>query len=71
MCRKPGQTIVEILLAYTFMGNLLGMRHILDRRFNLPVHLARFRPLDYLFYKGFGHITYYYPSSSFIDFIAC
>ena len=31
--RKPGQTAVEILLAYTFMGLLLGMRSILDRRY--------------------------------------
>jgi hypothetical protein len=59
--RKPGQTIVEILLAYTFMGFLLGMRYILDRRFNTAYQIPRFRPQDTLLLGGTGNIVYYYP----------
>jgi len=61
MIRKPGQTIAEILLAYTFMGFLLGMRYILDRRYYAAYELARFRPQDTLSTNGIGNITYYYP----------
>jgi hypothetical protein len=59
--RKPGQTIAEILLAYTFMGFLLGMRYILDRRSYSAYEISRFRPQDTLVTNGIGNITYYYP----------
>jgi hypothetical protein len=61
MIRKPGQTIAEILLAYTFMGFLLGMRYILDRRYYAAYEIARFRPQDTLSTNTIGNITYYYP----------
>jgi hypothetical protein len=61
--RKPGQTITEILLAYTFMGLLLGMRYILDRRYNAAFRLPRGRPQDYLNVNVTSDIIYYYPSS--------
>lgn len=59
--RKPGQTIAEILLAYTFMGFLLGMRYILDRRFYADTRILRFAPRDALLYSSMGNTTYYYP----------
>jgi hypothetical protein len=61
--RKPGQTITEILLAYTFMGFLLGMRYILDRRYYAPFQIPRFRPQDALLVNGTGTVVYYYPGS--------
>jgi len=61
MIRKPGQTIAEILLAYTFMGLLLGMRYILDRRYYAPFQIPRFRPQDTLLTNGTGNTIYYYP----------
>ena len=69
--RQPGQTITEILLAYTFMGLLLGMRYILDRRYNALFRLPRGRPLDYLNVNGTGDIIYYYPSSFRSDAAHC
>lgn len=59
--RKPGQTIAEILLAYSFMGFLLAMRYILDRRYYAQFILPRFRPQDTLSTNGTGDIIYYYP----------
>jgi len=59
--RKPGQTLAEILLAYTFMGFLLGMRYILDRRSNPAFRTPRFRPQDSLRANGTGNTIYYYP----------
>ncbi len=60
--RKPGQTIAEILLAYTFMGFLLGMRYILDRRSYSAYQIPPFRPQDTLVFNGTGNnTTYYYP----------
>ena len=59
--RKPGQTIVEILLAYAFMGFLLGMRYILDRRLISPYQIPRFRPQDILRIGSLENTTYYYP----------
>lgn len=59
--RKPGQTIAEILLAYAFMGFLLGMRYILDRRFISTYQFGRFRPQDVLSVGSMGNTTYYYP----------
>jgi hypothetical protein len=59
--RKPGQTITEILLAYTFMGFLLAMRYILDRRYYAELLIPRFSPPDALLVNGTGNITYYYP----------
>jgi hypothetical protein len=61
--RKPGQTITEILLAYTFMGFLLGMRYILDRRSNSSFQIPSFRPVDALSVNGTGTVIYYYPGS--------
>ena len=69
--RKPGQTLVEIALAYTFMGFLLGMRSILDRRYIAAYQTPRSRPQDLLFPTGMGTLIYYYPgestSSSFLS----
>ncbi|CAF4176829.1 unnamed protein product, partial [Adineta steineri] len=61
--RKPGQTIAEILLAYTFMGLLLGMRYILDRRYYSAYQIPRFNPYSSLSYNVIGNITYYYPGN--------
>jgi len=69
--RKPGQTIAEILLAYTFMGFLLGMRYILDRRYNAALLIPRFRPQDALLVNGTGNIIYYYPGSLILFFYQC
>jgi hypothetical protein len=66
--RKPGQTIAEILLAYTFMGFLLGMRYILDRRFYTAYQISRFRPLDTLLVNSMGNTTYYYPGTLILLF---
>jgi hypothetical protein len=66
--RKPSQTIVEILLAYTFMGLLLGMRYILDRRNFSPYQINRFNPQDTLSLSGMGNTTYYYPGSLILLF---
>ena len=59
--RKPGQTAAEILLAYTFLGFLLGMRFILDRRSYPEFILPPFRPQDTLQTNGTGNVIYYYP----------
>jgi hypothetical protein len=68
--RKPGQTIAEILLAYAFMGFLLGMRYILDRRSYSAFKIPPFRPQDALLTNGTGNIIYYYPGSlHFYSFI--
>ena len=61
--RKPGQIITEILLAYAFMGLLLGLRYILDRRHNPLFRLPRGRPQDYLNVNSTADIIYYYPSA--------
>jgi hypothetical protein len=63
--RRPGQTIAEILLAYAFMGFLLGMRYILDRRSMAAFQLSRFRPQDTLLPSTMGNTTYYYPGLLF------
>lgn len=60
--RNRGQTITEILLAYTFLGLLLGMRYILDRRYFAAFQMPIGRPLDYLSVNGTGDVLYYYPS---------
>ncbi|UJR36716.1 hypothetical protein I4U23_029432 [Adineta vaga] len=61
--RKPSQTIAEILLAYTFLGFLLGMRYILDRRYFGPYRMSRFRPQDTLLSNDTGNTIYYYPGN--------
>ncbi|CAF3392848.1 unnamed protein product [Rotaria sp. Silwood1] len=61
--RKPGQTIAEILLAYIFMGFLLGMRYILDRRYYSSYQIPPFYPQDMLSITGIGDIIYYYPGN--------
>jgi len=66
--RKPGQTIAEILLAYAFMGFLLGMRYILDRRYYNALLIPSFRPQDALSVNGTGNIIYYYPGSLILLF---
>lgn len=68
--RKRVQTIIEILLAYTFMGLLLGMRHILEREYNPAFKISRFRPQDFMiFSQSSANIIYYYPCELFIPFI--
>ncbi|CAF1200980.1 unnamed protein product [Adineta steineri] len=62
--RKPGQTITEILLAYTFMGFLLGMRYILDRRYSSAYRIPAFRPQDALFFNTSANVIYYYPGNT-------
>ena len=62
--RRPGQTTAEILLAYTFLGFLLGMRYILDRRSYAELILPSFRPQDALQTNGTGNVIYYYPGRS-------
>jgi hypothetical protein len=59
--RRPGQTAAEILLAYTFMGFLLGMRYILDRRRYGEFQIPPFRPQDALLTNWTGTVVYYYP----------
>jgi hypothetical protein len=66
--RKPGQTIAEILLAYTFMGFLLGIRYILDRRYYGTYQISRFRPQDALYLNGTANIIYYYPGLLILKF---
>ncbi|CAF0922953.1 unnamed protein product [Adineta ricciae] len=61
--RKPGQTIAEILLAYTFMGFLLGMRYILDRRYYGPYRVSRFRPYDNFAIRSTDKYILYYPEN--------
>ncbi|CAF1590760.1 unnamed protein product, partial [Didymodactylos carnosus] len=67
--RKRGQTITEILLAYTFLGLLLGMRYILDRRYNHAFQLPAFRPQDLMLFNNSvnANYTYYYPSNPCTD----
>ena len=60
--RNRGQTVAEILLAYAFLGLLLGMRYILDRRYHAAFQIPIGRPLDYLSVNGTGDVLYYYPS---------
>jgi hypothetical protein len=59
--RKPGQTIMEILFAYTCMGSLLGTRYILDRRQYSDLLIPAFRPQDALSVNASGNTIYYYP----------
>ena len=66
--RKPGQTIAEILLAYTFMGFLLGMRYILDRRYYGPYRVSRFRPYDNFAIRSTDKYILYYPGEFFMEF---
>jgi hypothetical protein len=61
--RQPGRTIAEILLAYTFIGFLFGMRYILDRRNYAAYQIPRFRPQDNLLVNGTGNTIYYYPGT--------
>lgn len=63
--RKPGQTAAEIILAYTFLGFLLGMRAILDRRAYPEMILPAFQPQDALQTNGTGNVIYYYPGECF------
>lgn len=60
--RKPAQTIVEILLAYAFIGFLLGMRYILDRRLISALQIPTGRPQDLFRFNSFASTVYYYPS---------
>lgn len=61
--RKPIQTLIEIFLAYTFMGMLLGIRYILNRELYDEFRLPRFRPQDALIVNGTGNVIYYYPGN--------
>ncbi|CAF1026567.1 unnamed protein product [Didymodactylos carnosus] len=65
--RKRGETITEILLAYTFLALLLGMRYILDRRYNHAYQIPRFRPQDAMTFSNKDNITFYYPSNPCTD----
>ncbi len=60
--RKRTQTIVEFLLAYIFVGLLLGMRYLLDRNHDQPLLLPPFRPFDTMLINSTtANKTYYYP----------
>ncbi|UJR09005.1 hypothetical protein I4U23_013254 [Adineta vaga] len=62
--RKRGQTIAEFILAYVFLGLLLGMRYLLDRSYNRPLQLPAFRPFDLMPTNNTqANMTYYYPSN--------
>lgn len=61
--RKLSQTIVEILLAYVFLGLLLGMRVFLDRLYYPAEQIPTFRPFDTMLSNSTtANVTYYYPS---------
>ncbi len=68
--RKRTQTIIEFLLAYIFLGLLLGMRYLLDRDYYQPRTIPPFRPYDLtLINSTTANKTYYYPCRfSFIFF---
>lgn len=60
--RKRTQTIVEILLAYVFIGLLLGMRFLLDRSYYTAREIPSFRPYDSMLINSTtANKTYYYP----------
>ncbi len=60
--RKRTQTIVEFLLAYIFLGLLLGMRYLLDRNYEQALQLPPFRPYDTMLVNSTtANKTYYYP----------
>ena len=60
--RKRGQTIAEFLLAYIFLGLLLGMRYLLDRNYNAFRQIPSGRPHDtFLVNSTRANLTYYYP----------
>ena len=60
--RKRGQTIAEFLLAYVFVGLLLGMRYLLDRSYYSPMQFPPFRPFDQMTLNStLANTTYYYP----------
>ncbi|CAF1233873.1 unnamed protein product [Adineta ricciae] len=62
--RKRGQTIAEFLLAYVFVGLLLGMRYLLDRSYYSPMQFPPFRPFDRMTVNStLANTTYYYPSN--------
>jgi hypothetical protein len=60
--RKRTQTIVEFLLAYLFLGLLLGMRYLQDRNYKPALVIPSFRPFDTMLTNSTtANITYYYP----------
>ncbi|CAF3603781.1 unnamed protein product [Rotaria socialis] len=60
--RKRGQTIAEILIAYSFIGLLLGMRCILDRRHMPSFQIDRFSPqLAMILNNSMHNVVYYHP----------
>jgi hypothetical protein len=60
--RKRTQTIIEFLLAYIFVGLLLGMRYLLDRDYDQARTIPPFRPYDLtLINSTTANKTYYYP----------
>jgi len=60
--RKRNQTIIEFLLAYIFLGLLLGMRYLLDRSYDHALQLPPFRPFDTMLVNSTtANKTYYYP----------
>ncbi|CAM4928643.1 unnamed protein product [Rotaria socialis] len=62
--RKRGQTIAEILIAYSFIGLLLGMRCILDRRHMPSFQIDRFSPqLAMILNNSMHNVVYYHPSN--------
>lgn len=67
--RKRTQTIVEFLLAYVFVGLLLGMRYLLDRSYYTPRQIDPFRPFDSMLINSTtANKTYYYPGRCFFFF---
>ncbi|CAM4813346.1 unnamed protein product [Rotaria magnacalcarata] len=60
--RKRGQTIAEILIAYAFVGLLLGMRVILDRRYMVEYQMDLFSPQHAMILNNsMNNVVYYYP----------
>lgn len=60
--RKRGQTVAEILLAYAFIGLLLGIRAVLDRYEYPPYVMEEFTPLSMMMLnETTDSATHYYP----------
>lgn len=67
--RKRGQTIAEILLAYAFIGLLLGMRYILERQHLADYRIPRFSPQYAMVLNvSLSNVTYYHPCKSYAVF---
>jgi len=60
--RSVGETIVEFILSFIFLGLLLSLRYVFDRNYNSAYQIPRFRPQDSMLFNGLtANTTYYYP----------